>query len=75
MAEQLAVEVNVKNVTHGTWNTEDGTHRTSSFIWLGYQNRSSVPCKRILLDSILNIESIECIENIGNIVWSILWRV
>ena len=31
MAEQLAVEVDVKNVTHGT-RTDT---RTSSFIWLG----------------------------------------
>ena len=33
MAEQLAVEVDVKNVTD-VW-MEHGTHRTSSFIWLG----------------------------------------
>ena len=35
MAEQLAVEVDVKNVMDGTiQNTEHGT-QTSSFIWLG----------------------------------------
>ena len=32
MAEQLAVEVDVKNVTHGTVHTHT---RTSSFIWFG----------------------------------------
>ena len=50
MAEQLAVEVDVKNVTYGTQKTEHGRrnteHRTrnmehgtqtSSFIWLGYK--------------------------------------
>ena len=34
MAEQLAVEVDVKNVPDGTRKTEHGTW-TSSFIWLG----------------------------------------
>ena len=37
MAEQLAVEVDVKNVTDGTRNTEDG-RQTSSFIWLGFRH-------------------------------------
>ena len=34
MAEQMAVEVDVKNVMYGR-RTEDGTHRTSFFTWLG----------------------------------------
>ena len=37
MTEQLAVEVDVKNVTEHA--CTDGTHRTSSFIWQGLDAR------------------------------------